>query len=74
MEMERDGDRVIVRLSRRNLLSLLTKLDHPESARTIYRDTDGGFLAVVAESDEAHYKDRQPGPMVGWTEREIAGK
>lgn len=65
---------VDVALSRRNLLALLSKLDHPDSACTLTKYEDGVTLRVTAESDEDHYRDRPeggPGPMVEWTERDI---
>lgn len=54
-----------VTLSRRNLESLLAKLDRPgEATRTLMRMTeDGIILTIVAEEDEQHYGDRKPGNM-----------
>ncbi|MGE0028051.1 MAG: hypothetical protein AB7U07_13200 [Thermoleophilia bacterium] len=73
---------MVVTLSRRNLRSLLHKLDWPASARTItngdaYRDGEpvGDVLLVLrAEEDEEHYARRPapPGPMHPRTERAIA--
>jgi hypothetical protein len=59
---------MIVTLSRRNLLSLLAKLEEPGSHRTIIKP-DG--VMVIAESDELHYGNRffPPGPMSPSTER-----
>lgn len=58
-------------LSRRNLLSLLAKLDgHPKgSACTLFRQGWG----IRAEEDEKHYKSRPyaPGPMHPETEAHI---
>lgn len=45
-------------LSRANLVTLLTKLDQPESERTILRRDDDVLLIVTGESDEVHYADR----------------
>jgi hypothetical protein len=60
-----------VRLSRRNLLTLLAKLDIPGSHCTLIKP-DG--TVVVAESDEVHYANRpQPGPMSEETEARVAG-
>lgn len=55
---------VRVTLSRRNLKSLLAKLDKP-SMRTLCRRCENGVgLIVVAEDDDRHYLDRDPGPTV----------
>lgn len=67
-------------LSRRNLIALLSKIEVEDSARTIFKEypvshpavNDGRpftlTLYVTAEADDAHYEDRPPGEMVGWTE------
>lgn len=71
MRIENNRHRVF--LSKRNLLSLLTKLGWPESKRTIV-DADGD-VAVTAESNEIHYTNRiPPGPMHPRTEAAIAAK
>jgi len=60
VRVEFDGSHVhTVVLSRRNLLSLLAKLDGhpPDSACTIYNQD----IVVVAEPDEVHYADRDAG-------------
>lgn len=49
----------VVELTRRNLMTLLAKLDDPLSARSLI-DPDG-FVMVRAVEDEEHYKDRAPG-------------
>lgn len=67
MRTERQGGRIRVVLSKRNLLVLLTKLDWDESARTIIN----GDVAVSAEPDEEHYKDHEPGEMHPLTEAAI---
>lgn len=57
---------ITVRLSRRNLQTLLNKLDRPGSRRTLVRATDHGVLVVIAEDDDTHYGDcpyRTPGPV-----------
>jgi hypothetical protein len=67
-------DAVVVTLSRRNLRTLLAKLDgHPPgSARAIMKDVDRATTLVVrAEEDDAHYADRPPGAMHPLTEAEI---
>lgn len=48
-----------VELTRRNLQTLLAKLDDPSSARTLI-DPDW-IIAVKAVEDEAHYETRPPG-------------
>lgn len=59
-------------LSRRNLLTLLAKLDgHPrDSECALYRE---GWI-VKAEDDAVHYLGRKPGPMHPDTEKEIRRK
>lgn len=64
-----NGAIVDVILSRRNLLSLLHKLDMPGSARTLFRDVDGLRLVVRAETDEEHYAEREPGAVHPETEK-----
>jgi hypothetical protein len=60
---------VHVRLSLRNLVALLHKLDEPNSSRTILASTDSGvILRVTAETDEEHYRDHECGPMTSTTE------
>lgn len=57
-EVEVGGHRdVTVVLSRRNLLSMLHKLDFPGSARTIFSEGAGidGTLILKAEDDDEHY-------------------
>lgn len=59
---------VHVYLSRRNLLSLLAKLDGAPwgSNCTIFSDddTDGLRLMVTAEEDDVHYRNRPFGPGI----------
>ena len=76
MKLEiKDGYRVEVSLSRRNLMTLLAKLDgNPhESLCTIYSEGFFGRLSVQVQEDAIHYKDRiiPPGEMHPDTEREI---
>ena len=47
-----------ITLSRRNLLTLLSKLEQPNSARTLIKP---GGTVVKVETDEQHYKGREPG-------------
>jgi len=56
-----DGRMPVVQLTRRNLLTLLAKLDDPLSARTLI-DPDG-MIAVTAVPDNHHYGDRPPGEV-----------
>lgn len=70
MKIIRDnsGEIVGVKLSERNLLALLAKLDQPESLRTLTK----GWFFVTAESDADHYPpDYVPGPMTPETEAAI---
>lgn len=62
---------VIVTLSRRNLLTLLSKLDWAESQKTIVRlNGDGTVLLVVrAEEDADAYQNRPAGQMHPDTEK-----
>jgi hypothetical protein len=57
-----------VELTRRNLLSLLAKLDgHPADSACTIQSPDG-FL-VKAVEDDAHYSDRRAGHMHPETEK-----
>jgi hypothetical protein len=79
VRVEEVGSGFRVTLSKRNLLALLSKLDWPESKRTLVAgvtprdDNPRGFMvAVSAESDEEHYRDRiAPGEMHPRTEAAI---
>jgi hypothetical protein len=58
-------------LSRRNLVTLLNKLDRAkagdETARTLWKWVDGALpvrVEVVAEEDEVVYADREPGAVL----------
>lgn len=55
-----------VKLSRRNILSLLHKLEMKGSACTIVKP-DG--ITITVEPDEVHYQGRDPGPMHPETEQ-----
>lgn len=69
MRIERvNDDNIRIVLSRRNLQSLLAKLDIEWSAKTIYQEDDQGNIWVSAEENEIHYEDRTPGPMHPSTE------
>lgn len=58
-----------VELTRRNLETLLAKLDDPLSARTLI-DPDEK-IAVLAVEDDAHYSSRRPGAVYMPTTGEI---
>ena len=60
-----------VKLSRRNLLALLHKLDWEGSKQTIDKLRDGLILIVVAEDDKEHYGDEKAGVMNDETEHFI---
>jgi hypothetical protein len=71
-----DPEQMYITLSRRNLLTLLAKLDGKpaSSLRTIYiGGGDQPLLVVTAEDDDTHYGSRGcgPGPMHQDTERAI---
>lgn len=57
-----DGQPVL-ELTRRNLETLLAKLDDPLSARTLTKSAEDGpgWIQVTAVEDAAHYSDRAPG-------------
>lgn len=62
-----------VTLSRRNLLTLLHKLQMPGSARTIIKSADDDTrVCIQAATDAEVYADRDPGPMHPDTEAFIA--
>ncbi len=52
----------IIELTRRNLTTLLLKLDDPDSVRTLI-DPDM-FIAVRAVEDDEHYRNRLPGIVI----------
>lgn len=54
-----DGDMPVLELTRRNLETLLAKLDDPFSARMLV-DGDQKIAVRAVENDE-HYADRPPG-------------
>jgi hypothetical protein len=78
MRLDLRGNRVSVVLSRRNVLSLLHKLEMPGSARTLTgadnyvngEPVDDLLLVVQVEEDAPHYGSRlaPPGPMHPLTE------
>lgn len=81
MRLELQGGTVRVALSRRNLRTLLAKLDGEpaDSACTIVYDTrDGATLYVTAEEDAVHYANPErdqptPGVMHPDTEEQLRG-
>jgi hypothetical protein len=62
---------VEIKLSRRNLLSLLHKLDWDDSACTIQKSQGQISLTIVGESDDEHYGESEAGVMHDETERFI---
>ena len=60
------GDRVYLRLSRRNLRQLDAILDNPDIRnRFLTRRAENGVSLVVQVEDDAdHYEGRDPGPML----------
>lgn len=81
MKLIKDGRSLTVVLSRRNLLSLLSKLyGHPPGSSCTIWTEDSDPLAlfrwvkVKAEPDEIHYQDHKPGPMHPSTELDLARK
>lgn len=76
VSQDRDGEWITeVVLSRRNVLSLLAKLDgYPAgSAATLISSDDQPTVIVHAEEDKLHYAKmgRAPGPMHPTTEQAI---
>jgi hypothetical protein len=64
-----------VTLSRRNLKTLLLKLDEPASVRTLERLTEEGhFFIITSEEDDIHYGEREPGPMHPREEARLSGQ
>lgn len=61
MNVEVKGELIKVTMSRRNLQTLLFKLDEPSSKRTLLKQVDGGMLVVQAEEDADHYGYKHPG-------------
>lgn len=64
-----DNRGTTVQLTRRNLETLLAKLDEPKSTRTLIKydeelDRPPFVVYVQAVENEEHYKDRAPGPML----------
>jgi hypothetical protein len=61
------GNRVYVRLSRRNLRQLDAILDDPDVGHRCLarKDKDGVSLVVQVEDDADHYEGRDPGQGLG---------
>ena len=55
------GREVRITLSKRNLETLLAKLEREDSERTLFTNGHNGLLVVVAEDDATHYANREPG-------------
>ncbi len=61
-----------IELTRRNLETLLAKLDDPLSACTLGKaGEDGGYALVKAVEDAEHYTDRPPGDVYMPSSREL---
>jgi hypothetical protein len=62
-----NGNRISVRLSRRNLRQLYALLDGQDARRSclMRRDENGVSLVVQVEDDADHYEERNPGPGLG---------
>jgi len=58
-------NRIRLELSRRNLETLLAKLDDPLSLKRLEKWEESGndpsWIEVVAVENEEHYSDREPG-------------
>ena len=56
-----------ITLSRRNLLTLLSKLDRvragEQSNCTIAKPVDDGYVIITVVEDEVAYADREPGEV-----------
>lgn len=67
MKFEQINDKTFkLEMTRRNLQSLLDKLDDPISARTLAKGIepdDAMTIFVTAVEDEAHYSDRPAGAV-----------
>ena len=75
--LRRDPDTIYVSLSRRNLVTLLAKLDgEPAGSQcTLERVCENGTAVIVkAEPDDQHYQGRIPGRMHPDTEAAIKPK
>ena len=61
------GDRVYLRLSRRNLRQLNAILDNQDIRNSwlVRRAKNGVSLVVLVEDDAEHYEGRDPGPGLG---------
>jgi len=61
------GEPARLELTRRNLTTLLAKLDDPASNRTLMKQQEAAegdaWIVVVAVEDQAHYADRAPGEV-----------
>ena len=61
MKLKVENNLITVKLSKRNLLALLHKVDSPDSAKTLFKQTDDDYrLILIAEPDSLHYQDNEP--------------
>lgn len=72
MKLKIDRQHIVVILSRRNLKTLLAKLDGFPKQSFCSIESDG--LLVHAEPDDIHYAGREPGPMHPATEHRLKGE
>ena len=70
LEEPKYGGKLRLVVSRRNVLSLLAKLDgYPPGSRcTLGGGSDADGIELAIEEDDVHYKDRPAGRMIGETE------
>jgi hypothetical protein len=74
MEVRIQGRELLVVLSRRNVLTLLHKLDHMgDSACTLVRACGPWTVILHAEPDAQHYAERDPGAVHPATEQFLGG-
>lgn len=62
MDVTRDGNRIYVRLSKRNATQLIQACEQGFAAGIHRLCENGDVLHVVVEDDAAHYGARQIGP------------
>lgn len=62
MDVKLDLDGAVrVRLSKRNVVDLLTQVDRLGEGE-LHRTCDGVYLQIIVEPDAGHYGDRVAGP------------
>ena len=65
MKLKVENNLITVKLSKRNLLAMLHKVDSSDSAKTLFKQTDDDYkLVMIAETDDEHYHpDESAGKM-----------